>query len=509
MGNYMILLPILMALIGAVLTAVISRWSEDIGALFATAVSAGVFGAVGWLYWLYNQGRVLKLSFYVGLPFRIEFAFDALGLFLALIATLVWTLASLYAIEYITERKGIFNVFLLLSLYGMLGITSTGNLFSLLLFFEIFSVASAVLVMHESTPEAQRAAFQYLFISIVGSVAIILASAAIYSQTGSMSLMGHGIAGLRHNPLAPFFFWLLIGGFAVKAGMFPVHMWLPEAHPIAPSPASALLSGVMIKAGAYGAIRVVYGIFGASLISGAITGKLLLSLAVFTMIFGSIMAITQTELKRLLAYSSVAQIGYVMLGIGLLSPLGLAGSVLHIFGHALMKGSLFLAAGIIIHQTGLRNLEDLVGLGKRLPLTMTAFTLSALSMIGVPPFIGFFSKWFLALGALQAKDSGYISQWSAYGIVGALILSGLLNIVYYGPILIRAWFFDPKGAPVLGHQHAVATAHDGGHAVKVKSAEPSWLMLVPTLTLAMATLAFGLYINGPLKLVNAIVKLYF
>lgn len=517
MDNLVILLPFLIPLLGCLAVIFVSRYSEEIGGILTTAITALSMGSVVWLYVLYNQGTKLALSLEVGLPFKFAFGADALGLFMALITTIVWVLASLYALEYITHGKTIFNVFLLLSLYGMLGLTLTANLFSLLIFFEVFSVGSAVLVIHEGTPEAQRAGFQYLFISIVGSAAIILASAAIYIQTDSMDLLGHGIAGLRGNPLTPAFFWLLIIGFGIKAGMFPVHIWLPVAHPIAPSPASALLSGVMIKAGAYGAIRVVYGVFGIGLVDNAIMAKTLLILAVITMLLGSFLAIAQTELKRLLAYSSVAQIGYVMLGVGLLSERGLAGGVLHIFNHALMKGSLFLAAGIIIHQTGLRNLDDLVGIGKRLPLTMTAFTLSALSMIGVPPLVGFYSKWLLALGALQAKDSGFISQWSAYGIVGTLIFSGLLNIVYYAPILIRGWFADPHGAPsAVGHGHAhghggvaLAVANDNGHAEAVQTVEPSWIMLVPTLSLAFATLVFGLYINIPYKLVDAVVRLYF
>ncbi|KKL54918.1 hypothetical protein LCGC14_2260620 [marine sediment metagenome] len=512
MDNYLVLLPILIPLLGCLFVVFVSRYSEDVGGILTTILSFATFGAISWLYYLYNQDISLSVGFNVGLPFKLAFDADALGLFLGLISSFVWALASLYSLEYVTSKRALFNVFLLLSLYGMLGITLTANLFSLLIFFEVFSVASAILVMHEGTPEAQRAAFQYLFISIVGSVAIILASAIIFIQTGSLDLMGTGIAGLANNPLTPVLFWLLIGGFAVKAGVFPVHIWLPEAHPIAPSPASALLSGVMIKAGAYGAIRVVYGIFGVSIVGTNTMAKLLLALAVFTMIFGSIVAITQIELKRMLAYSSIAQIGYVMLGISLLTEQGLAGGVLHIFNHALMKGSLFLAAGIIIHQTGLRKLSDLTGIAKRLPLTMTAFTLAALSMIGVPPFVGFFSKWYLALGALQARDSAFISQWSAYGIVGALILSGLLNIVYYGPVLIRAWFGSLPEAAGTGHAHghaATATANDGGEPVKVRSAEPSWLMLFPTLILAFATLGFGLFINIPFRMVMSVVRLYF
>ncbi len=511
MGNYIVLLPILIPLIGCLLVIAVSRYSKELGGALTTVLAMATFGAVSWLYYLFNQGTDLTLSLNIGLPVKLAFGADALGLFLAIISTLVWTLVSLYSLEYITTKKTLFNVFLLLSLYGMLGIVLTANLFSMLIFFEVFSVASAILVMHEGTPEAQRAAFQYLFISIVGSVTIILAAAAIFEMTGSVDLLGQGIPGLENSALTPLFFWLLMAGFSIKAGIFPVHIWLPEAHPIAPSPASALLSGVMIKAGAYGAIRVLYGVFGIAVVNTEFMAKALLALAVFTMIFGSLMAIVQTELKRMLAYSSIAQIGYVMLGISLLTELGLTGGVLHIFGHALMKAALFLAAGIIIHQTGLRKLKDLSGIAKRLPITMTAFTLAAFSMIGIPPFIGFFSKWYLALGALQAKESAYISQWAAYGIVGALILSGLLNIVYYGPVLIRGGFggWPEEADSKHAHGHAVATAHDGGEPVRVRRAEPSWLMLLPTVTLAFATLGFGIYVSIPYRMVIEVVKMYF
>ena len=358
--------------------------------------------------------------------------------------------------------------------------------------------------------------------SVVGSVAIILATAILWKLTGSTDFTGTGLSALSGNALGPVLFWLLIFGFAVKAGMFPVHVWLPVAHPIAPSPASALLSGVMIKAGAYGIIRVVYGIFGAQLLSNHIMIKTLMLLAVITLLLGSILAILQKELKRMLAYSSVAQIGYVVLGITLLNANGLAGGVLHIFNHALMKGALFLAAGSVIHKTGLRQLSELKGLGKKMPWTMAAITMAALSMIGVPPFIGFFSKWLLGLGALDAGSAGLISSFSAYGIVAILVFSGLLNMVYYGPIIIRGWFMDPEpasGSEGLGNLNLASAqlhATDGGeplgHAEETKyirKVEPTWLMTVPTFTLALGTLVFGLAINLPMRLVESVVRLYF
>lgn len=538
MPDYVVLLlSIGVPLAAALIVYLVGRSWDTAGSFLTTLASVATLGVILWLYSIVSTTGPVQLRIDVGLPFPVFLGADALGIYMGLISCLVWALASLYAMEYIEHRVTLFNVFLLLSLYGMLGIAFSGNLFTLLLFFELFSVASAVLVMHEGTPVAVRAAFQYLFMSVVGSVAVILASAAIYSITGSIDLLGAGIKGLAVNPWSTALFWLLVGGFAIKAGMFPVHVWLPEAHPIAPSPASALLSGVMIKAGAYGVIRVVYGVFGIKLVNLSFMSKTLLVLAVITMILGSVLAILQVELKRLLAYSSVAQIGYVMLGVSLLTEAGLQGGVLHVLAHALMKGSLFLAAGCVIHQTGKRNLADLDGLGKVMPWTMVAITLAAMSMIGIPPFIGFSSKWLLAVGALQAKGQGLLDPWAAYTVIGALVLSGLLNIVYYGPLLIRGWFSKPNALLNPDGHASVAHAFDGGEAVAGETdaesgshvghegdghghhgeeppvnylrLEPSWMMLVPVVSLGVATLVFGVYVRMPMVLVENVVKLYF
>lgn len=508
MAIKLLLISLFMPLLGAIVVFATQKWkkvSEWLPVLF-------IMISFGGIYWLYTLGAsTTELSIDVGMPFTISLRADVLGVYLSLITCFVWLMAALYSVEYIEHRKTIFNVFMMLSLFGMLGINLTGNLFSLLLFFELFSVASAILIIHDLTKEAITASFQFLFISILGSVAMIFSAVLIYQVAGTLDLGGTGIVALKSSPYIGLTFWLLILGFAIKAGMFPAHIWLPVAHPIAPSSASALLSGVMIKAGAYGIIRAIYGVFGVSLLSTKPVMITMIILAVITMIFGSLMAISQQELKRLLAYSSIAQIGYVILGVSLMTVSGLTGGVFHIFVHAFMKGSLFFAAGAIIHKTGLRQLKDLKGIGRHMPITMFAITLAGLSMIGIPPFSGFLSKWLLASGALEASNIGIISRTGAYGIIGALVLSGLLNVIYYGPIIINGWLKKPEIVIGGGSGH---DSHGDGHghgeevAVKYKWLEPSWVMLFPILLLALGTLFFGIYPSLPMKLAQMIARLY-
>jgi multicomponent Na+:H+ antiporter subunit D len=340
---------------------------------------------------------------------------------------------------------------------------------------------------------------------IGGGLFLLVSIIATYAITGTGDLSGI-TTGLAGHPLTPYIFLGYLVGFGVKAGIFPLHIWLPTAHPVAPSPASALLSGVMIKAGAYGILRTVYGITGSSLVSSIPMGKTLLVIAVITMFFGSFMAIVQTDIKRLLAYSSISQMGYIILGISLLSPLGLIGAVIHIFHHAFMKGTLFLCAGAFIHQTGLRKVDDLRGIGRRMPLTMACFTMAALSMIGIPPFVGFISKWYLALGGIESETLGVLGTGGGVVIVGFLLLSSLLNALYYGPIIVRGWFGSREG----GGNADPTDSHSSHSSMSgERSDDPKWVMLVPLFILALGTLVFGIYSQFAVGLGEAVVRLYF
>jgi multicomponent Na+:H+ antiporter subunit D len=274
--------------------------------------------------------------------------------------------------------------------------------------------------------------------------------------------------------------------FGIKAGMVPLHVWLPDAHPVAPSPASALLSGVMIKTGAYGMLRVMYEIFGLDLLRQTGWPSVLLGLSVATILLGSMVAVTQFDLKRRLAYSSVGQMGCILLGMSLMSERALTGDVFHFFADAVAKSCLFLCAGVIMKETGKRDIRQFGGIGHRLPITMACFAIAAFTLVGIPPFNGFISKLQLSLGAFDAGMPGYAL---------ALLASSMLNAVYYLPIVITA-FFD-RAAPA---------AANGAGRRRLAEAHPT--MLAPIVVLALGCAVFALSSeNWPLRLSETAARL--
>lgn len=398
-------------------------------------------------------------------PFGISFRVDWLSFILLAITTLIWTLTTIYSVDYLQHAKNQarYQGFSLITLGAVVGTLLAGDLLSLFLFFEFMSLSSYVLVIHEGHPQAMKAGFLYLIMTLGGGLALFFGIIMVYQLTGSLTFVNEGfLTSESTNALLAFIGFIL--GFGMKAGMFPLHIWLPEAHPVAPSPASALLSGIMLKIGAYGLIRVMYNIYDVNMLVSTGWNNILMVLAGITLILGSVFAIAQKDLKRRLAYSSVAQMGYILLGIALVSEQALIGCMFHIFAHAIMKSCLFLAAGAMIMQTGKRNVSDFSGIGKKMPKTMIAFTMAALSMIGIPPFAGFLSKWLLGLGALDVGNS-------IYAVL--LLISSLLNAIYYMPIVISAFFGN--------------VSDDLRNVVKAPK-----LMLVPIVVLALFTIIFDL-----------------
>jgi len=470
-----------------------------------TAIVSGVTLAIMlYMYPPIISGKILNLTLDTGLGFNFVFRADLLSFLIGIISVILWTLSSIYSIEYMkhSHAHARFNIFSLLSLCGMLGVVFTGNLFTLYIFFELLSVASSILVFHEETPDSMKAGFKYLFLGITGGLVLLFSIIMTYAITGTGDLTLIGI-GLQGSSWLPWIFWGFIIGFGVKAGIFPLHIWLPSAHPVAPSGASALLSGVMIKAGAYGIFKTIYNIIGYQDISNNHMWLMfsLLMISLITIFLGSACAITQKEIKKMLAYSSISQIGYVIMGFCLMSPLGIVGGLLHVFAHALMKGTLFMCAGAFIYKTGLRELEDLKGIGRRMPLVTMAFSVCAFSMIGLPPFIGFISKWFLALGTLEIMKMG--NYWAGMGLIALLTLlfSSLLNLVYYGPVVISAWMHESKEERLAAEDNPGSKENDND--------DPNWIMLTPILTLTVAVLFFGIFPGLPLGIARQISHLFF
>jgi multicomponent Na+:H+ antiporter subunit D len=477
------LIPFLAAVVAFFLT----RYNRKTGEVFTILTIAGIFFAIFSMYRTVIAGNVIFGRFlFLSLPLSIYFRMDMLSFFLGLLVTFLWLLAAIHSVGYLAHEHAHdrYYCFLLIALGGCLGTIFAGELVGLFLFFEIMAVSSYVLIAHEEHPYAMFAGAKYLFMSIGAGLAIFFGIMITYYLSGTTSLEGFGlIRDVSSLSFIAFIAYLL--GFGVKAGIFPVHVWLPDAHPAAPSPVSALLSGVMIKVGAYGLIRVFYQVYGFEYLRAMGWDKITLTLATVTILLGSAMALLQDDIKRRLAYSSIAQIGYILLGISLLSERAFIGAVYHIFTHAFMKGCLFLIAGAIIVRTGERRISRMGGLGLKMPLTMIAFTLCSLSMVGIPPFNGFISKWQLCLGALDIGQPFYVIL---------LIVSSLLNAAYYFPIVIAAFFAVPKSdsGPVNG-------------ALKVPEASLS--MLIPIMILAIGCIAFAVTPqNWPLQLAKAVVQ---
>jgi multicomponent Na+:H+ antiporter subunit D len=505
MNSYLPALAVLIPVIAAPLAVLLRDQASN---RFTAWVNVLSFITVAAMYPRISQGQVLETIIDTGLKIKFSFMADALSVLSGLIFISLWMLASFYSIEYMSHEheQRRYNLFSLLSLAGTLGVAFTRNLFTLYLFFELLSVASYVMVIHEQTNDALTAGVKYLFMGVGGGLILLFSIIATYTITGTGDLIkiSRGGLGLGQHPYMPLIFMGYVIGFGVKAGIFPVHIWLPDAHPIAPSPASALLSGVMIKAGAYGIVRAAYTIVGLGALRHQMIMLVVMIFAFINIFLGSAMAMKQRDIKRMLAYSSISQIGYIIMGIALLTPKGIIGGVVHIFNHAIIKGTLFLCAGAFIHQTGLRQLDELEGIGKRMPLTTICFSIAALSMIGLPPFNGFISKWYLALGTLEAVKLGSYKTLIGVLALGILLLSSLMNLMYYGPIIYRAWFDEVK------ENHAGADQHNHeANAVAVPNDDPNPYMMLPLLLLAGGAIFFGIFPQLPVDLARQLSQAIF
>lgn len=383
---------------------------------------------------------------------------------------------GVYAFRYMehSEREDSFFAFFLLSQGALMGMDLAGNLVTMYLFFELATLLSMPMVLHDHTEESVRAALKYLFYSVAGAFLALGGIAFLSRWCGASDFAAGGTLDMAraagHETAVLVVTFLTVLGFGAKAGMFPLHGWLPTAHPVAPAPASAVLSAVITKAGVLAILRVIYYVVGADFLMGSWVQKAWLVLALITVFLGSMMAYREKIIKKRLAYSSVSQISYVLCGLFLLTVEGVAGGLLHVIFHAAIKICLFLAAGSFIVNADKHNVDELLGIGKVMPKTLWAYTLASLALVGIPPFSGFVSKWVLAQAAL---DSGLNGFAAAVPIV--LLISALLTAGYLLPITLNG-FFPGRNA-----------------GIPARCGEGGTVMWLPILCLGVLTLVLGLF----------------
>ena len=365
---------------------------------------------------------------------QLILATDSVGRIFSVLFAAMFLLAGIFGFEYLHERPEEYYCFFLLTLSAMLGLCYAGNLLTFYLFYEAMTLLSFPLVLHERTESSRRAAMKYLGYSLFGAAMALFGFFVIYPATGGAvftpggSLKGHVSPLLLSAALA------MTVGFGGKAGMLPLHDWLPTAHPEAPAPASAVLSGVITKGGLLGILRTVYYLFGAETLRGTYVQKTVLLLAFMTIFTGSVLAYKEKLLKKRLAYSTVSQVSYAIFGLMLLNTAGFAGAILQAVFHSVAKVCLFLCAGAFICKTGKTRVEQLEGIGRSMPEVLFCFAVASLSLIGIPPFAGFVSKWYLAGGVLTAFPS------IGWGGAGMLLLSALLTAGYLLPPVSHGFF---------------------------------------------------------------------
>lgn len=380
---------------------------------------------------LFCKGE-FALPFLPGMPILLRL--DAVGKIFSALFACMFLLAGIFGFEYLHEKRERYYLFYLLTLSAMLGLCYAGNLLTFYLFYEAMTLLSFPLVLHEQTEASRRAAMKYLGYSLFGAALALFGFFAVYPATGGAGFVHGGALQGAPTPLLLAAAMAMIVGFGGKAGMMPLHDWLPTAHPEAPAPASAVLSGVITKGGVLGILRTIYYLYGPEALRGTWVQWAGLILALSTVFTGSMLAYKEKVLKKRLAYSTVSQVSYVLFGLFLMNGAGFAGAILQALFHSVAKVCLFLCAGAFICKTGKTRVEELYGIGRSMPLPLFCFAAAGLSLIGIPPFAGFVSKWYLAEGSFAA--------FPALGWIGAavLLVSALLTAGYLLPVVSKGFF---------------------------------------------------------------------
>jgi multicomponent Na+:H+ antiporter subunit D len=421
-------------------------------------------------------------------PWGIEYRVDLLSGFVLMLVSGVGAVIMPFAYRSVAsevpeDRQAWFYCAFLLCLAGLLGITITGDAFNAFVFLEISSLATYVLIALGRDRRALIAAFQYLILGTVGATFYVIGVGLLYLLTGSLNMADVaarlGPAWADHSRAVVAALAFVTVGVSLKLALFPLHTWLPNAYAYAPSWVTVFLSATATKVAIYLLVRFFFSVFGVAIDLRALPiAEIILALSIAAMLIASLIAVFETNLKRMLAYSSVAQIGYITLGIGLADQAGLTGGLVHIFNHALMKAALFLAAGAIVYRVGTAEISELAGIGRKMPLTMAAFTVAGFGLVGTPGTAGFISKWYLAVGAL---DKGW------WALVFVIVASSLIALVYVGRVVEVAWMRPPSPKIAEG-------------------IDPPSSMLLPIIVLSAAVIYFGIHTEWTVGIAGSAAK---
>ena len=461
----LIAVPLLAAPIVAILPSGRLPW------LVTLIVSWMCFVLASWQLWVVLTTG--PISYALGgwePPWGIEYRVDALNAFIALIVSGIAAISLPYALRSIeqeipAQRIPLFYTAFLLCLLGLLGIVQTGDVFNLFVFLEISSLSSYALISMGRERRALTAAYQYLIMGTIGATFLLIGIGLIYAETGTLNMLdlNDRLPAVFDTRTVHTAFAFIVVGVALKLALFPLHLWLPNAYTYAPTVVSLFLAATATKVAVYVMVRMVYTVFSDGFSDETPMKEIFLILGMAGVLVASFYAIFQADAKRLLAYSSVGQIGYLVLGIGFGSAMGLTASLVHLFNHALMKGALFMAVGALVYRVGSSRISDLRGLGRQMPWTFTGLVIAGLSLIGLPGTAGFVSKWYLVLAAIEQ------GSW----LLATVILVGSLLAVIYMWKLVETLFFKDSDEP----------------ATIVKEAPLS--LLIPTWMLVLANVYFG------------------
>ena len=420
---------------------------------------------------------------------RIILKLDGLGCIFAGLVAFLWPLANLYAFEYMShdeKRRHVFFGFYIMTYGVTLGIAFAGNILTLYFFYELLTLVTVYLVMHPMHKKAIRASRMYLYYSLGGAAFAFLSIICLTIFGDTTNFVLGGVLDMEKVSAHPNWvltmFLLAFCGFGVKAALFPFHGWLPRAS-VAPTPVTALLHAVaVVKSGAFAIIRIIYYSYGADFLRGTWAQYVVMAMAMLTILYASTMAVKEIHLKRRLAYSTISNLSYILLGATMMTPLGMIGAVSHLVMHAFMKICGFFCVGAVMHQTDRNYLAEIEGLGRKMPVIFGCFTIAGISLAGIPPMAGFISKWNIGTAALMSENP------LGYAVMGVLLYSAFMTAIYMGVIILKAWF--PRKTCT--------------NTFSEKDRDPNWKMKLPILVFACMLICLGLFSRPLVNVIKAI-----